>query len=117
MMQRNQLVTLPGAPLSAFMARLLEVLRDIMDFATQLSADNYCTWILDDPRATRESVEQRLQVDCRGHFYRRDEAMRSVGALLQGNTLIESLEGDDPAETASENILVVAFYLVTREAG
>jgi len=40
--------------------------------------------------------------------------MKHVGALLSGNTLIDSLEGDGDMP---ENILVVAFYLVTREAG
>lgn len=34
--------------------------------------------------------------------------------MLNGNTLMESLEHDDGMP---ENILVVAFYLVTRESG
>jgi hypothetical protein len=62
-------------------------------------------------------AESNLQIDCRGHFYVKDEQqfIKHVGALLQGNTLIESLEGE--GDNVAENILVVAFYLVTREAG
>src|SRR5207249_4993073 len=51
----------------------------------------------------------------------KSEVMKNMEKLLWGNTLIESLEenvgqegGDD---LGTENVLVVAFYLVTREAG
>ena len=40
--------------------------------------------------------------------------MKNVGTFLQGNTLIDSLEGESDMP---ENLLVVAFYLVTRESG
>lgn len=103
------------------MSDLIETLRDVMEFATQLSSDNMCTWVLDDHTKQQDQRGQELQVDCRGHFYfkkedteEQEKFRKTLGALMQGNTLVESLEED---ESVPENILVVAFYLVTREAG
>jgi hypothetical protein len=101
-----------------FMSELLETLREVIEFATQLSSDNMCTWIVDDSKP--DTRDPSLQVDCRGHFYfkKEDEQStfkKSIGALMSGNTLIESLETTEDA--TPENILVVSFYLVTREAG
>ncbi|KAM3144290.1 hypothetical protein pb186bvf_003454 [Paramecium bursaria] len=92
-----------------FFSKLLELLREIIEFATQLSSENTCTWILNDKQLQKNT----LQVDCRGHFYQ-DKTIENVQKLLQGNTLVESLE--EQSEN-SENILVVAFFLITRESG
>jgi len=42
------------------MGTLLELLRDIMEFATDLSADNITTWILDDSKVKKEHAETGL---------------------------------------------------------
>jgi hypothetical protein len=44
----NHLELIPHVTIYPFMGKLLDLLREIMEFATQLSADNYTTWILDD---------------------------------------------------------------------
>lgn len=89
-----------------------------MDFATQLSADNSSSWIFGDQIPSKDLVDPNLLVDCRGHFYFKDpdQLMKNVGVLLQGNTLIVEGEGEG-GDNLPENILVVSFYLVTREAG
>ena len=44
--------------------------------------------------------------------------MKHIEELLSGNTLIESLENAKEEEgLENENMLVIAFYLLTRESG
>ncbi|CAD8201491.1 unnamed protein product [Paramecium pentaurelia] len=111
-LQRNNIHQLQDKEqLKLFFIKLLELLKDIIEFATQVSSENVCTWIIDD----KSTQQLPYQVDCRGHFYQ-TEFVQNVQKILQGNTLIESLD-DQTTDQGSENILVVSFFLITRESG
>ena len=66
---------------------------------------------------TQESSEFR--VDCRGHTILTNESkanfLQNMDKLLQGNTLIDTVE--DQQDQESENVMIVAFYLLTKENG
>ena len=112
--------------------KFIPLIGSVMKFATQVSAENVSTFVLDN-LATRDALKKKKErilkgVDCRGHFIfetitndddlanSNDQAIKTINALSQGNTLLESLDGPQD-EMDSENICVVAFYLITRESG
>lgn len=93
---------------------LNQVIIKVLDFATNISAENTSTYILDN-EATKKTMESyskdSLKMDCRGHV-RKD---------VDANTFLESL-GEVGAvgggeEFDTDNTIVVAFFLMTREAG
>jgi hypothetical protein len=66
---------------------------------------------------------KNLETDCRGHFITgkpedptKVDKLKNIENIMYGNTLMESLD-DKGDEFDSENLVVVAFYLITRESG
>ena len=64
-----------------------------------------------------------METDCRGHFITNKaedptkiDKLRNIENILYGNTLMEAME-DAEGGFDSENLVVVAFYLITRESG
>ena len=60
--------------------------------------------------------------DCRGHIVSQKPEdtskiakLKNIENLLYGNTLMETM--DENTEFDTENIIVVSFYLITRESG
>ena len=113
---------------------LVKLLIEMMIFATKISSDNITTCILDDD-ATKKLLQDNKTIqssDCRGHpigetkdelqFMKSIETLRSGGANTLINTIgagegIADDEGAGGDEIESENVFVVAFYLITRESG
>ncbi len=119
---------------------LSEIISSVLSYATKLSADNISTCILDNNTITRKFnevqgnqyflfkalikklVNKTTATDCRGHILsdKPEDAskvakLKNIENLLYGNTLMEGM--DENAEFDSENIVVVSFYLMTRESG
>jgi Putative death-receptor fusion protein (DUF2428) len=106
---------------------LADIVVKILSYATKLSADNISTCILDNDHTLKKVYEMQtgksLETDCRGHFITdkpedptKVDKLRNIENILYGNTLMESLE-EGAGEFDSENLIVVAFYLITRESG
>ncbi|KAL4459843.1 hypothetical protein ABPG74_003369 [Tetrahymena malaccensis] len=108
---------------------MFEVICEVLAFSTKISSENVATVVLDS-NSKKVAIDQELEkqisnIDCRGHFIIDEDAkqknkfLQNMEKILQGNTLVEALEDNGAGEEGfgSENLLVVTFYLISREAG
>ena len=76
----------------------------------EISSLNISTVVLDS--LPQSQTDKKYRVDCRGHFL--EETGKNVGSMFNSSALLTSMESE---EEGVENMLVVSFYLLTREAG
>ena len=67
-------------------------------------------------------MNKTFETDCRGHILSGTTEdsnvmakLKNIENILYGNTLMETL--DENTDFDVENIIVVSFYLITRESG
>jgi hypothetical protein len=102
-------------------------MQEVLVFATKISSENYSTNFIDNSSKKETMLQEKMRIDCRGHLYmtenepikdsNKEEFMKNMEKILSESTLINSLNIDKQEDMQNANTLVVAFYLITREAG
>ncbi|EGR31610.1 thyroid adenoma associated, putative [Ichthyophthirius multifiliis] len=105
------------------LTNLFQIMSKILNFTTQISSETVYSIFTQKENNDNFFKNNQLQIDCRGHIVNeKAQFVQNMQKILQGNTLLEALkqqneQDQDENEEKSENLLVVAFYLISREAG